>query len=81
LYDNGFHCFCCGAHGDAIDWVMQTKGLRFPKAIHYLTGENVETDDSFGIESRISPSADRLRARCLRTRKPGQINPYWPFGR
>ena len=24
VYDDGFHCFGCGAHGDAISFTMQT---------------------------------------------------------
>ncbi len=32
--DKGFyHCFGCGAHGSAIDFVMRTESLTFPEAI------------------------------------------------
>jgi len=27
VYDDGYHCFGCGAHGDAISFVMQSQGL------------------------------------------------------
>jgi DNA primase len=38
--DKGFyHCFGCGAHGNAIDFVMQTEGLSFPEALEKLAGE------------------------------------------
>ncbi len=38
--DKGFyHCFGCGAHGSAIDFVMQTEGLAFPEAIERLALE------------------------------------------
>ena len=30
VYEDGFHCFGCGAHGDAISFVMQTTGAGFP---------------------------------------------------
>ena len=26
VYDDGFHCFGCGAHGDAVTFVMQNRG-------------------------------------------------------
>ena len=37
--DKGFyHCFGCGAHGDAITWLMETEGLSFPEAVAELAG-------------------------------------------
>ena len=39
VYDDGFHCFGCGAHGDAITFVMQTEGASFPEAVERLAGE------------------------------------------
>ena len=38
--DKGFyHCFGCGAHGSAFDFVMQTEGLGFVEAVERLAGE------------------------------------------
>ncbi len=38
--DKGFyHCFGCGQHGSAIDFVMQTEGASFPEAVERLAGE------------------------------------------
>ena len=38
--DKGFyHCFGCGAHGDAIGFVMQSEGLEFLEAVERLAGE------------------------------------------
>ncbi|MFN4089795.1 MAG: DNA primase [Alphaproteobacteria bacterium] len=38
--DKGFyHCFGCGAHGDAISFIMGTEGLSFPEAVERLAGE------------------------------------------
>ncbi len=39
VYDDGYHCFGCGAHGDAISFVMQTQGSGFPEAVAQLAGE------------------------------------------
>lgn len=42
--DKGFfHCFGCGAHGDAIGFAMRINNLDFHEAVQYLVGE-------FGIE-------------------------------
>ena len=29
VYEDGYHCFGCGAHGDAISFVMQSQGASF----------------------------------------------------
>ena len=39
VYDDGFHCYGCGAHGDAISFVMQTQGSSFPEAVEQLAAE------------------------------------------
>ena len=39
VYDDGFHCFGCGAHGDAISFVMQSEGVPFLDAVTRLAGE------------------------------------------
>lgn len=33
-----YHCFGCGAHGDAIRWIMETEGLAFREAVLSLLG-------------------------------------------
>jgi DNA primase len=42
VYDDDephYHCFGCGAHGDAITFVMQTEGLEFRDSVERLAGE------------------------------------------
>ncbi len=39
VYDDGFHCFGCGAHGDAIGFVMRSQGASFPEAVAQLAAE------------------------------------------
>jgi DNA primase len=39
VYEDGYHCFGCGAHGDAISFVMQTEGQSFIDAVQRLAGE------------------------------------------
>lgn len=31
-----YHCFGCGAHGDAFKYVMEQRGMDFPEALRYL---------------------------------------------
>ena len=39
VYEDGYHCFGCGAHGDAIGFVMQARGATFLEAVETLAGE------------------------------------------
>ena len=39
VYEDGYHCFGCGAHGDAVSFAMQTQGLSFPEAVAQLAQE------------------------------------------
>jgi hypothetical protein len=36
IYDDHFHCFVCGAHGDAIDWLMMIEGMNRKEARQHL---------------------------------------------
>lgn len=51
-----YHCFGCGAHGDAFGFVMRTEGLSFPEAVEKLAGEA-------GLEVPVSTPQERERER------------------
>src|SRR5262249_31560571 len=36
IYPDHFHCFVCGAHGNAIDWLMMIEGMTRREANKYL---------------------------------------------
>ena len=37
VFDDGhFHCFGCGAHGDALTWLMKARKFTFPQALDHL---------------------------------------------
>jgi len=36
IYPDGYHCFVCGAHGDAIDLVQHTRNCTKPEAAEYV---------------------------------------------
>lgn len=38
VYEDHYHCFGCGAHGDAIAWLASVRRLSFRAAIQYLEG-------------------------------------------
>lgn len=37
IYPDHYHCFGCGAHGDAIDFLVKIRGIDFQEAINELT--------------------------------------------
>lgn len=39
VYRNGFHCFGCGVHGDAVGWLMRAGGMSFLDAVRTLAAE------------------------------------------
>lgn len=39
VYEDSFHCFGCGAHGDAFAFIMRTEGGGFMEAVERLAGE------------------------------------------
>lgn len=56
IYDDHFHCFGCGVHGDAISYVMQSEGRSFPEAVEQLASEA-------GLEVPKADSRTQERAR------------------
>jgi len=58
VYEDHFHCFGCGAHGDAITFQMQASGAAFPEAVESLAAEA-------GLEV---PKASPAQARVERER-------------
>ncbi len=60
VYEDGFHCFGCGAHGDAISFVMQSEGRSFLEAVEALASEA-------GLEVPKQAPVDRQRAEKQKT--------------
>ncbi len=59
VYEDGYHCFGCGAHGDAISFVMQTQGASFIEAVRALA-------DEAGLElPKVSASAEAAERQRL----------------
>ena len=59
-----YHCFGCGAHGNAVGFLMEHGGMGFVEAVHDLAGQ-------YGLqvpEDDVSP-ADRARAAAQREKQ------------
>jgi DNA primase len=55
-----FHCFGCGAHGDAIGFVMRQQNLDFVEAVHAINGTSPQPARQHSPES-VRPDADSAR--------------------
>jgi DNA primase len=54
--DKGFfHCFGCGAHGTAIDFVMRTRNLDFAEAVEFLLGVPSQAPKQYRTPHRRAP--------------------------
>ena len=51
-----FHCFGCGAHGDAVGFAMRIEGLSFPEAVEKLAAEA-------GLQMPVATPEERERER------------------
>lgn len=59
VYEDGYKCFGCGVHGDAVGFVMASAGLSFMEAVELLAGEA-------GLEvPKASPEAAQAEKRRL----------------
>jgi hypothetical protein len=60
VYGGHFHCFGCGAHGDAIAFIMRAENLDFEQAVQNLAGEAGLAEPEL-----MTPPRDRGIARPL----------------
>jgi hypothetical protein len=68
VYDDHFHCYGCGAHGDAVDWLMIVEGLDRGAALHLIehgAPNQTSVPPSRLIEASADQDAKRRRALQL----------------
>ncbi len=53
VYTDNFHCFGCGAHGDAIDFVMMHENCGYDQAVERIVGRDFTIDESKRQQIRI----------------------------
>ena len=61
-----YHCFGCGAHGNAIGFLMEYQGLAYPEAIRSLAESvGMTVPETRAKQERSSPEAPALAARMM----------------
>jgi DNA primase len=79
VYQDHFHCFGCGAHGTAIDFVMRTQGLAFIDAVNALafrTGITIPRPESH--DDSTWPIRKTLKDACAAYQKLLLSEAGWP---
>lgn len=71
-----FHCFGCGAHGDAADWLMRTQRVSFKEAKRIL-GQTTTRPDPAIIAARKVAEHRATLLRAYRDRNPDCLCPDW----
>lgn len=64
VYNDHFHCFGCGAHGDAVDWLMMIESLDRNTALQVLEG-HASHQTSRPVENPTNDALKRRRALRL----------------
>ena len=59
VYADHFHCFGCGAHGDAITWTTRTQRMKFAEALGHLGAEDRKPLKPLPMP--VAPEADKSR--------------------
>ena len=82
IYEQDFHCFGCGEHGDVISFVQKLFGLSFPDTL-----KKIDTDFNLGLfehisnRKRLDISRQSYRRKKERERQKQEIedvkNRYW----
>lgn len=62
-WPDGWRCFACGKHGDAITWVMERRGVGFRDAVAMLGGELAPLSER-------TPAGEHVRSAPLREPPP-----------
>ena len=66
MYDDHFHCYACGAHGDVTDLTAQMFGLSKNEAADKLCAD-------FGITDSARPDAPKQYIRSVSNREKAQL--------
>ena len=73
-----FHCFGCGAHGDAFDYLRRTQSMQLQDALEYLA---IEAGLSPDHEGRRRPTHQPITPPAAHSKPAGQNNPNGTLAR
>lgn len=89
VYEDNFHCFGCGANGDAIDFVMKLEGCGHGEAIERIAGKDFSLSDNQRAEvqqekaSRMEREDQEREAATIKAQQiwesAEQYNPAHPY--
>jgi DNA primase len=71
-----YHCFGCGARGDAADWIMHTRHVSYVEAKRILGEERAKPDPTL-IAARQAATRRQQAIEAYRDRNPDCACPDW----
>jgi P4 family phage/plasmid primase-like protien len=80
--DNTYHCYGCGAHGDAIAFAQFASGRSFREAVEQLAGQPLPTvarPASRRKHDIVMPAPEGVPFRAADSRKFGKVVAVWPY--
>ena len=78
IYQDGYHCFACGAHGDVISWVMQFDRIGFNAACERLSAwYGIDTTPTVETPADVRRAAlvNEYNALCKKVRELAPKSP------
>jgi hypothetical protein len=63
VYEDHYHCFGCGAHGDVFDWLTHHRGLSMREAVAHLGGDCAESSSGPKLPTVTMPSVKPIVAQ------------------
>ena len=78
IYQDGYHCFACGANGDVISWVMQYDRVGFSAACERICewyGIDVTPTVETPADTRKAALVNEYNALCKKVRELAPKNP------
>lgn len=77
VYDDHYHCFGCGAHGDVIDFVMAIENVSHDEAIERVVGKDFKLDVKARAEITAKRAARDVAEREARERVMADCKRRW----
>ena len=69
IYNDGYHCFACGAHGDIFAFVMEYEGVSFKDAFQILGGTYASADPKERKKASITVKRRKLQAESRKLKE------------
>lgn len=69
-----YHCFGCGAHGDAVSFLMQQEGFTFTQSLEFLSERfNIQLEEDRSVDSKGFDSSKEFETKKARLKQINEL--------